>query len=46
LLSFQKADEELVRLAPPQDRARTLAPAWTSVSEEVIGIRKLLDEVV
>ena len=46
MLPFQKADEELVQLAPPQARAGTPASAWTSISEEVTGIRKLLDKMV
>jgi hypothetical protein len=46
LFSFPKAHEESVQLALPQDCAGTPASTWTSISEEVISIRNLLDKVV
>jgi hypothetical protein len=45
LLSSQRSASDPVSLTPPADQGRSPDSSWTSISEEVVGIRQLLDNL-
>jgi hypothetical protein len=45
LLSSQRSASDPVSLTPPADQGKSPDSSWTSISEEVVGIRQLLDNL-